>query len=161
MAKSIKQIAGEATIHYVPPRAKRQRPKPKLQPPLTPMIDVTFQLILFFILSTEFRANEGMIPGTLPQTGGVAAASNVRLDPIEISVRASGESAVYEMSGADVGITSPEELYGYLKARQNALGTAEVPVVIKPQPDVAWEFVVEAFNQALRARFKNIGFAAA
>jgi hypothetical protein len=34
----------------------------------------------------------------------------------------------------------------------------EAPVFISPTRDVRWAFVVEAFNQAVRARFKNIGF---
>ena len=34
---------------------------------MTPMIDVTFQLLLFFLLTCEFRESEGMIPGTLPK----------------------------------------------------------------------------------------------
>jgi len=43
---------------------KRRTAKP--QTPMTPMIDVTFQLLLFFIMTFEFRQSEGMIPGTLP-----------------------------------------------------------------------------------------------
>ena len=57
-----------------------------LQPPLTPMIDVTFQLLLFFLLTCEFRPTEGVIPGSLPENGPLVGpkVAPVRLDPITI-----------------------------------------------------------------------------
>ena len=41
MLKPDKKIAGDETVHYVSAREKRVKPKAKMQPPLTPMIDVT------------------------------------------------------------------------------------------------------------------------
>jgi len=158
MARSTKTIPGDETIHHISPRKKREAPKPKMQPPMTPMIDVTFQLLLFFLLTMTFREAEGIIPGTLPG-GPVSGVDVVDLEKIEISLRPAGEGCLYEIKGLNVGINSPAELYARLKARQAAIGSAEAPVVIKPAPDIGWEFVVEAFNQAMRAEFKNIGFA--
>ena len=51
MAMSTKKVSGEDSVHYVPPRKKRKQGSGKMQPPLTPMIDVVFQLIIFFIVS--------------------------------------------------------------------------------------------------------------
>jgi biopolymer transport protein ExbD len=34
----------------------------------------------------------------------------------------------------------------------------KVPVMIMPAVNVRWEHVVNAFNQAVRAKFKKIGF---
>jgi biopolymer transport protein ExbD len=51
----MKQIAGDATVHHVSQRTKRGRLKPKMAPPLTPMIDVTFLLLLYFLLTINFR----------------------------------------------------------------------------------------------------------
>ena len=163
MAMSTKKIEGDETVHRVSARKKRPKPKPKMQPPLTPMIDVTFQLLLFFLLTCEFRESEGGIPGTLPAKGNIIQQVDQTPppDPIQIRLRASHDrsSASYEMTGVSVVINSPNELFEYLKARQDQLGTDEVPIVILPNQDVPWEFVVEAFNQAVRARYKKIGFA--
>jgi biopolymer transport protein ExbD len=158
-----KPIEGDQTVHYEPPRKRRGRAKAKVQPPLTPMIDVTFQLLLFFLLTTQFRQEEGAILGSLPQKGGVSAGQTVPLQPIKLSVRPTGADragAVYEIQGHGVGISSPQTLFEVLKGSQSAMGT-EVPVIIQPQPDVRWQYVVEAFNQAVRAEFENIGFAPA
>ena len=163
MAQSTRKIAGDETVHYVSPRSKRQRGSTKMQPPLTPMIDVTFQLLLFFILTFTFRPDEGQIPGTLPQKGAIAQAQQVLWDkPILIDLRPTGdvlEGVVYEMSGVNLTIDSPQELFEHLVARREILGD-EVPVVIHPRRDVRWRHVVDAFNQSVRARLKNIGFAA-
>ena len=165
MAQSRRQVEGDETVHHVSQRAKRGRPKPKLQPPLTPMIDVTFQLLLFFLLTTTFRQQEGQIPGTLPQKGIHAEqVTDVEFKPIRVVLRPTGEDrtgCLFEMSGHNVAINSAQQLYEVLLSRQKHLGTDEVPVVIQPRPDVRWQYVVEAFNQSVRAKFKNIGFAPA
>ena len=161
MARSTKQIEGDETVHHVSARAKRERPKPRMQPPLTPMIDVTFQLLLFFLLTFTFRQAEGQIPGSLPQTAGVAAGQVVDLPTIKIRLIPTGEfkdKCIFEMSGLSARIGTPKELYERLMARRQD-GTADAPVVIRARGDVRWEHVVEAFNAAVHAEYKNIGFA--
>jgi len=136
---------------------KRRRAKP--QPPMTPMIDVTFQLLLFFIMTFEFRQSEGMIPGTLP--GNVLPYGHIdQPDPIRIRLipSADRQSASYEMSGVPAAVRSPGQLGKLLQSRQEMIGSREVPIVIFPSDDVPWKYVVEAFNQAKKARFDKIGF---
>ena len=140
--------------------AARQQPAParrKMQPPLTPMIDVTFQLLLFFVLACEFRPAEGTIPGSLPDRGPYGPAA----DPVLIRVRPSAgqAAALFEVEGEQVLMHSAEDLYRALAGRKAALGTADVPVIIEPSGDVAWEFVIEAYNQAVRAELRKILFA--
>ena len=161
MGISNKKIEGDQTVHYVSQRQRRPRPKPKMQPNMTPMIDVTFQLLLFFLQTMEFREDEGTIPGSLPQKGPSVASEKTPLKPVRITLRPvgqMGEGVVYEMSGWGLRIESAPDLYEKLMARRSQLGD-EIPILIHPLSDVRWEFVVEAFNQAVRARFKNIGFA--
>jgi biopolymer transport protein ExbD len=159
-----KPVEGDETVHHLTrSKKKKYKPQKQPQPPMTPMIDVTFQLILFFVLTFEFRESEGMIPGTLPAKGIVVQSENtpLPLDPIQIRVipSANRESASYEMTGVSVAIGSPRELGQLLQQRQAMIGSKEVPIVIFPTQDVPWGFVVEAFNQAKKARFLKIGFA--
>jgi len=138
------------------------RPRAKLQPPLTPMIDVTFQLLIFFLLTATFREQEGQIPGSLPAKGGITAADTVQLEPLFIVIRPAGSdrsSCVYEITGKAVVMDTPDQLYEALTARRRQI-EAEEPVIIHPRPNIRWQFVIEAFNQAVRAKYKNIGFAA-
>jgi len=162
MSKSTKRISGDETVHYVSAREKRPQPKPKIQPPLTPMIDVTFQLLLFFLLTFTFREAEGQIPGSLPEEGTGGISAQQQLDrPVIITLRPTGryrESVIYEISDLNVSPQNAKDLYTQLLARANRVGL-DVPVVIKPNGNVRWEHVVNAFNQAIAVKFKNIGFA--
>ena len=47
---------------------------------MTPMIDVVFLLLIFFVVSTEFRSIEGLLPNNLPAGG------KPHEDPIETRV---------------------------------------------------------------------------
>jgi len=160
MAISIKKISGDEAVHYIPPRRLRVRPKPKMQPPLTPMIDVTFQLLLFFLLTFTFRQAEGQIPGSLPKegTGGVTEKSQLN-PPIRITMRPRGRDrseVVYEIEGYPHQITTGKELGEKLMGR--ARNGTDVPVILHCGRDVQWRWVVEAFNQSVRAKFEKIGF---
>jgi biopolymer transport protein ExbD len=140
----------------------RSAPKPKLQPPLTPMIDVTFQLVIFFLLTMTFRAQEGQIPGSLPRVGGIAAGEQVPLEPLVIEISPLGPNRSmcrYEVTGQAALLSSPDELHEALRARRQEIGQDE-PVILRPAANVPWRFVVEAFNQAVRAEYTSIGYAA-
>jgi biopolymer transport protein ExbD len=148
----------------------RKKPKPlavRYTPNVTPLIDVMFLLLLFFLLTTKFRQEEGAIPGTLPAIGksfGGPPAEDLP-PPITITINPVGEAnieATYQISGVEVNVGSAEELFKHLQGTAKAYSerdAAKVPVVIKPRSDVRWGFVVEAFNQAARAKFKSILFA--
>ncbi len=162
MAQSQKRIDGDETVHYVSARKRRGEAQGKaMQPPLTPMIDVTFQLLIFFILTISFRTAEGQIPGSLPSDKGQKAEPSVKIDPMQIVLTPTGdwrEKVVYELNGTT--IMDPATLYEHLERKKTTLGDdVEAPVVIKARGDVRWKYVVEAFNQAVAADFKNIGFA--
>ncbi|MCB9894661.1 MAG: biopolymer transporter ExbD [Planctomycetes bacterium] len=52
-------------------KERRQTEEDKAAPDLTPMIDVTFQLLIFFILCTRFRVDENNMRADLPKTDGM------------------------------------------------------------------------------------------
>ncbi|MCE5277296.1 MAG: biopolymer transporter ExbD [Planctomycetaceae bacterium] len=162
MAKSTKQIAGEEAVHYVPPRKKRERPKAAMQPPMTPMIDVTFQLIIFFLVGFQMRETEGLIPSALPQGDIGKSAEPEIFKKVFIRVQAQGDlkdRAVYQIKETLIQTTDPEELRVYLEGQKQSQNSDKVPVVIQADGDVQWEFIVEAFNAAVRAKLKNVAFA--
>ncbi len=156
----LKEISGDKTAHYLPPRKVRGRAKPQIRLPLTPMIDITFQLLLFFLLATEFRQTEGQIPATLPRQAGGMALSKPIEKPLWITLRVAGQDnqdVVYEIGGQKQTVATPEKLYESLMQCRIAFGD-NVPMIIQPGTNVRWEYVVEVFNQAVRAKFRNIGF---
>jgi biopolymer transport protein ExbD len=140
----------------------RKRPRPKYQPPLMPLIDVVFTLLLFFLVAARQRVAEGMIPANLPDLArGPAAGATIRKTPLKITLYAVGTDNMgvrMQVENSSQELANAGELYRYLSQVKNTLG-ADVPIVIRPTGNVRWEHVVNAFNQAVRAAFKTVGFA--
>jgi len=126
---------------------------------MTPMIDVVFLLLIFFIVATRFRVPEGRLdafaadrwPGPpvaeiritlrVSQAGksDPAAAPSVLIDGRPVGGR--GE-AVLRRLAADSGI------------REN------VPVIIEAEPHLAYRWVIATLNLCRKMRFEKVNFAA-
>jgi len=147
-----------ATEEHVRPKRKNDPPHLRYVPNVVPLIDVLFLLLLFFLLNSHFRQAEGDIPGSLPSaqlrlTGGILKETILTIRPV-------GQdrlSADYEIDN-NAPITDAQELFSHLQARKDSLASDESPLVLNPVGDVRWKFVVEAYNQAYRAKFRNITF---
>jgi len=154
---------GQQQARYVPPRKTRekQRTATVMQPPLTPMIDVVFQLLLFFLLACQFRQEEGLIPANLPDVKNLETVTALRVLPVRINVLATGQhdlGALFKIEDTDLQWRSASGLLGYLMDLARKEDPKRVPVFIKPIGPVRWEHVVNAYNQAILAKFKKIGF---
>ncbi len=154
-----------AKAEEVNPPRQHKKPPVKFQPPLMPLIDVMFTLMLFFLVSCQYRQQEGVIPANMPQTGAPSTTTGI-LPPIHIAIMPIGpdtnRTAVYSVSSTGSGgteITDPAKLYEFLNSKltENP-GMIEAAVTIQPDAYVPWGYVVEAFNQAVRCHYKNIGF---
>ncbi|HET6429798.1 MAG TPA: biopolymer transporter ExbD [Phycisphaerae bacterium] len=157
---------GDETIHYVSERQKRSRLRQSraMQPPLTPMIDVTFLLLVFFLLACQFKVSEGVILAKLPAISGPEARPALDVQRIEIIItRAGVDGQGAEMQIKDVGVAENiarlRKMLVDLRAGYSA--QEQPPVVIKPDADVRWQYPVDAFNQAVIANYESIAFAPA
>jgi len=97
--------------------------------------------------------------GDTPETGEIKAPVSLDVLPIRIGIRRGwqeGQGASYEVGG--VAITSAQSLYFKLMGLKQG-GGEKVPVIIEPLADVPWQYVLEAYNQAVRAKFLTVSFA--
>jgi biopolymer transport protein ExbD len=132
-----------------------ERPALRYQPNLTPLIDVLFLLLLFLLLGTQFRWQEGQLDANLPYGDRDGPGTVLRLN-----VYAVGEDAMggqFEVGSDQQIITDPGKLYARLWERKIMGGGTMVQIATRGP--VRWEWVVEAFNQVRRAGFEKIGFA--
>jgi biopolymer transport protein ExbD len=65
-------------------RRKKRENKDSAKPDLTPMIDVTFQLLIFFILCTRFKVEERNHQVELPQDEGLQQTVSVPKEQVTI-----------------------------------------------------------------------------
>lgn len=161
--------ADEPTVHHESARHKRGRGKGEVGDlNLTSMIDVIFQLLIYFVVTASFMVNEGVLTAKLPQGSGQAATDD-ELPPEKITIELT--------SGADtsqVTINRGAQNYssfGQLAQDLNRLRydpdigqidgiyEADNPVVIQPTGFVRWQHVVAAFNSAVAAKYTNVSFA--
>ncbi|MBI2932472.1 MAG: biopolymer transporter ExbD [Planctomycetes bacterium] len=80
---------------------------------MTPMIDVVFQLLIFFMLSMRFRAIEGKLITTLPQDKGLQSSTvlSPELEEVRIILCAAGPNPI--------NIGSNDRYYGESAHRSN------------------------------------------
>jgi len=140
------------------PKRTKLRRKAKAGVPMTAMIDVTFLLLTYFLLTATFRQAEGQLPGTLPKAGGWPPRPIIEEpEKIHLSVTPVGpasESVIYRLDGVDGPLRSPRRLADELAAKRRP--DREQVLIIRASRGVRWRYVVEAFNQAVRAKFESI-----
>lgn len=113
---------------------RRRRPRYGVQTPLTSLIDIVFLLLIYFLLTTNFLAEEG-IRVQLPQ-----AASVVPQEDRELVVSVSPQGDVF--LGAKV--LSLEELRDAVKHRLEA--DPETAVVLKADRTLMLDRVVQVMD---------------
>ena len=140
----------------------RTREKVKIQPPMTPMIDIIFQLLIFFLLTPTFQSHEGYLTTNLPRDQGPNRAPQDILERIKIELLDEGN----EGEGVSIILNDTQSLGDNFKGLRSALEGYRAqglqpthPILISPTMAVRHKFVVRAFDAAVTARFTSIHFA--
>jgi len=163
----------------------------KCEMEMTPMIDVTFLLLIFFMCTLKFKTLEGKLAAYLPKDVGVNTSEAEPIEKVEILLRVKNAGTKYKPSK-----TTTREVYGpgdtgryewgedrvleytvatfrtqdleKLRVRltkifkeRTALGEEKVPATIDARPGTVYEDVVNALDQAIFAGFNDITFVGA
>jgi biopolymer transport protein ExbD len=147
-----------------PQRSKKPKERGIRQLNLTSMLDVTFQLLIFFILTANFAIDEGVLAADLPQGKAAEETPELPQEPVRITVRAVGMdgAGIIIQNGPPITEGDFAALYRTLEGmRIDAGGSLEPdnPIIILPTPNVEWRHVVSAFNAVVRAEYTNVSFA--
>lgn len=129
---------------------------------LTPMIDIVFLLLFFFLAVSRFHEQEGMLPGQLPaQAAGISmevpqSPIRVRFSPDHADA-AHCEVTVDRFQDQPLAVNRLSDLLE--KIRDEIPGyTTDTPVHLLADDKIAWGHVVNAYNAALAAGFEKIYF---
>lgn len=164
-----------ATLHHESPRLRRQRSNGASvvgELNLTSMIDVIFQLLIYFVVTAGFMIDEGVLAAKLPQ-GPAGAVSADDLPPEKIEVRLTADDTDDSLVQISRGPRDrPIRYAGFRELAEDldrlrydprrgegGLYDADDPVLIQPTGGVRWQHVVNAFNAALAAGYTNVSFA--
>jgi biopolymer transport protein ExbD len=143
----------------------------KMQPPMTPMIDCVFNLLIFFILTPSFALSEGFLTTNLPTSSGpVPGEKQLTEVRLKIELFNVGRSGEQEDDGKNEFVSiifnETQNLGSNFAALRSALEdkrsqgvAATTPILISPTMGCRHKWVVRAFDAAVAARFTNIQFA--
>ena len=118
---------------------------------ITPLIDVVFLLLIFFMVSTTFE-RESELRIVLPEASEEQL--QAREDIILVSIDANEQVHIGDeaLAGADLATISAA-----LEQQARALG--DVPIVIRADAAVSHQAVIEVMDAARQAGMVNITFA--
>ncbi len=128
---------------------------------MTPMIDVVFLLLVFFVWTASFQIVEQVLPSQLVTESGQ---QNIDIDPppeqsdldnLVIRIEFDGAAATWilqEQAMADIEQVSRQ------LAAIGAIST-DVPVILWPEKSVPLEYVVAAFDAAKSSGYSKISYA--
>ena len=130
---------------------------------LTGMIDVIFNLLIFFVVITTVPQQEGFLAGELPSASTVQSGMEIPALPIVIRVYAgnSFEDCQLQMGSSEDGPETFEQLYADLAAMHTdggGLYEAQNPVVLNLGAGVSVDQMVKTYNAVALAGFNNIQF---
>jgi biopolymer transport protein ExbD len=129
------------------------RPRRQEEPDinLTPLIDVVFLLLIFFMVSTTFR-KEADLKVNLPESS--EAVSPVEREQLTITIDAEGRYAVNGEALVDTRLeTLKSAISGAAGARR------DLPLVIRADGNTPHQAVVKAMDAAGQSGFRQLGIA--
>jgi len=158
----------EPTVHHISARKRRDIEPASMQLNLTSMIDIIFQLLIYFVVTASFTIGEGTITAKLPQgTGDPSTDPKPPERPLEITINSAGGTGyrIQVPSAAPATFTELQQVLVSLQhdpeRGRSGMYKTDNPVIIKPDGQVRWLHVVNAFNAAVAARYSNVSFAQA
>jgi len=129
----------------------QRRRAPEMSVDLTPLIDVVFLLLIFFMVTTTF-VQEGRLSLELPEAETEAVAEP--LEPVQVIVSAEGDYAVNGRPLADHAIETVRA--ALMDASQNA---SEQPMVITSDAGAPMQSVIRVMDAAGQLGFERVRIA--
>ena len=122
---------------------------------LTPLIDVVFLLLIFFMLTTTFDRN-AKIKIDLPKTQSAVAVAEK--NTMELMVDGKGS---YYIDGREVLNNKPETLFQAMSQALDSRGGENPPLVISADANANYQAVITAMDIAGRLGLTNFSMATA
>ena len=158
-----------AREHRTKLRDPRARARVSLS--ITPMIDVVFQLLIYFLLTAGFMGNERHLRAQMQSEPRPATARQptlaLEVEPLVLRVARVDGGLSIGTGGALANPRDARELERILRdalvAPDSPRGffTADHPIRIAAEPDVPWQDVVEVFNAVVAAGYRSVAFGGA
>jgi biopolymer transport protein ExbD len=161
-------------------RKRRADALPEVELPITPMLDMTFQLLTFFIFTYHPSAVEGQMEFSLPASGENRARTEAEVDPNKPSdTQLALKSQITVVLKCDRGTIAPGTLTGVIvqtpsgesdvrtlaglgefltRQRSSQDITNKDDIQIQAESMLKYAFVIDAMDTCVKAGFGHVGF---
>ncbi len=122
---------------------------------MTPLIDVIFLLLIFFILAIKVEKPEGVLENILPEsdTHGVAEQQS-DWETVKLRIKLIQEGTQLKIYLQERVVYSYKDLLAYLNMLPE-----EIMLAIEPEIDVPYKYVIGVYNTCLKSNKTNVIFA--
>jgi biopolymer transport protein ExbD len=141
----------------------------EVKPDMTPMIDVTFLLLIFFIVTLKFKTLEGRLDAALPKDGQLLPdpATSTKSYPYGRLRHVVGRVLKVEMGAATFNIRTDLDADNNgilddlvkLDRAMDQFDKEETPVTLDPRKNVVYGDMVGLLDLVIRQGFTKISFA--
>lgn len=135
---------------------------------ITPMIDVVFQLLIYFLLTAGIVGNERLLraeaPAERPEAEQADDPFALEDEPLVIRLVRDGGATRIALGGGLAQPADAAELERTLRdallseSSPRGLFAADHPIRLAPARDVPWEDVAASFNAVMAAGYRSIAF---
>jgi biopolymer transport protein ExbD len=160
-------------------RELKAGPGTDVELPIVPFLDMSFQILFFFIMNYHPSAMEGQMDMSLPAAGEAKAQTIDQVDPnvvpdTEIEIKSEltvvirtphdnvNDGAISQISvtgdQGEMTFSSVEALERHLKSVQRDL-TNKTDIKIQADSKLKYFFVVQIMDACVKAGYPNVGFA--
>jgi len=122
---------------------------------MTPLIDIIFLLLIFFILTIKFQEPESMLDHTLPQRGKESVTEQEKdWEVVKLRIKLITEGTRLKIYLQERVVFTYEDLFASLD-----LLPRDILIVIEPESSVPYKYVIGAYNTCMKSKKRNIVFA--
>ena len=134
---------------------------------ITPMIDVVFLLLVYFLLTTGFVTQERLLrtePRAPESAKAPADEMKLEVEPLVIALARGDEGTSIALPEGFAAVRDARALEVVLRdallspESPRGMFAADHPVRLAPAPDVPWADVVGAFQAVTRSGYRSIAF---
>ncbi len=137
--------------------ARFRRGETQLQ--MTPMIDVVFLLLIFFVCTASFQAIEYVLPSEVVVSGvGDSTAVDVPPDLEQLVIDVAPRDSAIPWKVNDRECRTPEDLRGVLDALVSL--AADMPVILDCEPATPLGDAIDTYDLCRSLGFAKVQFAA-
>lgn len=161
-------------------RKRQGSPELEVTLPITPMLDMTFQLLTFFIFTYHPSAIEGQMEFSLPASGEARARTEADVDPnkpsetelalksqITVVIKAVRDgindgtvsAVVVQTPSGESDVRTLAGLTEFLQRQRSSQDiTNKDDIQIQAESKVRYAYVIDAMDRCVKAGFKHVGF---